>query len=206
MLSFGTQQRNEASMWIAKLSLHYGSGLVFLQYGKLWLYPHSPTKHYMACRTSDWKPNGKLIQRTYWHLDTYNKNLALVLLCRFLHTDLFASLHCPSLFIWHDQAAARGSSLLLEAIQPCCVPAGLPALESLHRRMCKLTCILSSQERTCTCPPPLWPQEAARHTNALAIPAPGNPVLAFSFSFPPTQRSGPLVAAANSIQAVPRCA
>lgn len=52
MLSFGTQQRNEASMWIAKLSLHYGSGLVFLQYGKLWLYPHSPTKHYMACRTS----------------------------------------------------------------------------------------------------------------------------------------------------------
>lgn len=52
MLCFGTQQRNEASMWIAKLTLHYGSGLVFLQYGKLWLCPHSLTKHYMACRTS----------------------------------------------------------------------------------------------------------------------------------------------------------
>lgn len=204
MLSFGTQQRNEASMWIDSALWIWVS--VSAIWEALTLSSFSHKALHGLQNICDWKPNGKLIQRTYWHLDTCNKNLALVLLCRFLHTDLFASLHCPSLFIWHDQAAAQGSSLLLEAIQPCCAPAGLTALESLHRRMCKLTCILSSQERTCTCPPPLWPQEAARHTNALAIPAPGNPVLAFSFSFPPTQRSGPLVAAANSIQAVPRCA
>lgn len=153
MLWFGTQQRNEASMWIAKLE----SALwIWVTVSAIWktltLSSFSHKALHGLQNICDWKTNGKLIQRTYWYLDTHSKNLALVLLCQFLHTDLFACLLCPNLFIWHDQTAARGSSLLLEATQPRCIPVGLPGLESLHRQTCKLTSTLSSQERTCTRP------------------------------------------------------